>query len=126
MADLVDDTVPVLGTIAEEFRDGLELDAVGHRRGAVGIDVVDLRRIDTGLFGGGGHGAEAAVAVFRRGGDVIGVARHAVAEDFGIDLGAACLGVFVFLDHDDAGAFAHDEAVAILIIGARGGGRDRR
>ena len=66
------------------------------------------------------HAAIGAVAVLGRGGDVIGVAGHAVADDLGIDLGAARLGVLELLEHDDAGALAHDEAVAVLVIGARG------
>ena len=55
-----------------------------------------------------------------RRGDVIGVARQAIADDLGINLGAARLGVLIFLEHDDAGALAHHEAVAILVIGAAG------
>ena len=69
------------------------------------------------------HAAERAVAVLGRRGDVIGVARQAVADHFGIDLGAARLGVLVLLEHDDAGALAHDEAVAVLVVGPRGLGR---
>ena len=65
------------------------------------------------------HAAIGAVAVLGRRGDVIGVARHAVADDLGVDLGAARFGVLELLEHDDAGAFAHDEAVAVLVIGAR-------
>ena len=53
-------------------------------------------------------------------GDVVGVARQAVADHLGVDLRAARLGVLVFLEHDDAGALAHDEAVAVLVVGARG------
>ena len=54
---------------------------------------------------------------------MVGVARQAVADDLGIDLGAASLGVLVFLQHHHAGTLAHDEAVAILVVGARGPGR---
>ena len=78
------------------------------------------------------HGAEGAVAVLRRRGDVMGVARHAVADDLGIDLGAALLGMLEFLEHQHAGALAHDEAVAVLVPGPRAllgcvveGGRER-
>ena len=60
------------------------------------------------------HAAEGAVAIFGRRGDVIGVAGQAVADDLGVDLGAARLGVFELFQHDDAGALAHDEAVAVL------------
>ncbi len=61
------------------------------------------------------HAAEGAVAVLGRRGDVVGVAGHAVADDLGVDLRAALLGVLEFLEHDDAGALAHDEAVAVLV-----------
>ena len=67
-----------------------------------------------------------AIAVRRGRGDVVGVARHAVADQFGIDFRAALLGVLVFLQHHDAGALAHHEAVAILVIGTRGARRARR
>jgi hypothetical protein len=58
--------------------------------------------------------AAGAFGVRRR--DVIGVARHAVADHLAIDLGAALLGALIFLQHDNAGALAHDEAVAILVV----------
>ena len=66
------------------------------------------------------HGAEAAIAVFRRRGDVIGVARQAIAFHFAIDLRAARLGMLVLFEHHDAGALAHHEAVAVLVVGTRG------
>ena len=40
---------------------------------------------------------------------------HAVADDLGEDRGAAPLGEFQFLEHQDAGAFADHEAVAVLV-----------
>ncbi len=55
-----------------------------------------------------------------RRGDVVGIARQAVADDLGVDAGAARLRVLEFLEHDDAGALAHDEAVAVAVLGARG------
>ena len=66
------------------------------------------------------HRAKGAVAVRRRRGDVIGVARQAVADELGINLRAARLGMLVDLEHHAARALAHDETVAIAIIGARG------
>ena len=36
--------------------------------------------------------------------------------------GVAGLGALVFLEHDDACAFTHDEAITILVIGTRGSG----
>ena len=54
------------------------------------------------------------MALGRRG-DVIGVAGHAVTGHLRIDLRAALPRVFQFLQHQDAGALAHHEAVAILV-----------
>src|SRR3546814_9040672 len=69
---------------------------------------------------GRGHGPEPAVAVIRRGGDVVGVAGQAVAGHLGVDRGAASLRVLVLLEHDDAGALAHHEAVADFVPRPRG------
>src|SRR3546814_8633251 len=52
------------------------------------------------------------------GGHVIGVARQAIADHFGIDFRAAPLGPLIFLKHDHARALAHDEAVAVDVIGS--------
>ena len=54
---------------------------------------------------------------------VVAVRGGAVADDLAVDAGAARLGVLELLEHDDAGAAGDDEAVAVLVIGARG---DRR
>jgi len=83
-------------------------------------DVVDIRRHQPRPPDGSRHAAEGAVAVLGRRGDVIGVARHAIADDLAIDLRPARLRMLQLLEHDHAGALAHDEAVAILVIGARG------
>jgi len=45
------------------------------------------------------------------------IAGHAVADNLGIDLRAARLGVFEFLENDHAGSLAHHESVAILSYG---------
>ena len=93
-----------------------ELDRVGHRRGAVGVDVIDVGRLHPGLAQRHAHREFGALAFGMRRGDVVGIAREAVADDLGIDLRATRLGVLVFLEHDDPGAFAHHEAVAVLVI----------
>ena len=56
-------------------------------------------------------------------GDVAAVGAHAVAEHFGVDVGAAGLGVLQFLEHEHAGPFAQDEAVAVAVEGAAGARR---
>ena len=52
---------------------------------------------------------------------MVGVAAHAVADDLGQNGRAAAARVLVFLEHQNAGAFADDEAVAVA--GPRGGRR---
>ena len=52
-----------------------------------------------------------------------GVARHAVTDHLGIDLGVAVLGVLVLLEHQDAGALAHHKTVAGLVPGTGGARR---
>jgi len=85
----------------------------------VGVDVVDLVGGKSGALQGHQHAAVGAVAILGGGGDVIGIARQAVARHLGIDFGAARLGVLEFLEHQNARTHAHDEAVAILVIGTR-------
>ena len=52
---------------------------------------------------------------------MIGVARHAIADELGINPGAARLGVLIGFKNDAAGALAHDETVAVPVIRPRGG-----
>ena len=63
-----------------------------------------------------------ARAVGRDAGHVIGVGAHAVADDLGEDVCAAGLGELELFEDEDAGAFADDEAVAVLVEGAAGAG----
>ena len=51
---------------------------------------------------------------------MIGIAAHAISDQFAVNLCAACLGVLVFFKDNDAGAFAHDESVTILVPRAAG------
>ena len=55
-----------------------------------------------------------------RGGDVIGIARQAIANDFAVNLRAARLGPFIFFKHDNTSTFAHHKAVTIPVIRAAG------
>ena len=49
----------------------------------------------------------------------MGVARQSVADDLGVDARAARLRVLQRFKHDTAGAFAHDETIAVAVVGAR-------
>src|SRR6185436_16007691 len=53
---------------------------------------------------------------------VVRVGRHAVADDFRIDAGAATPGVLQFLEDQHAGPLADDEPVAVLVEGTAGPG----
>ena len=86
----------------------------------MGVDIVDVLGIELGPLQGGAHGALRPAAVLGRGRDVMSVTGKAVADDLGIDLGAAPLGMLELFQHDDAGTLAHDEAVAGLVPGTRG------
>src|SRR5579871_376231 len=113
-----------IGVVAEQPLDRAQLDLVAERgRGAVRVDVVDLVGRQPGAAQRVAHRAIGAVAVLRGRGQVIGVAGHAVTDDLGIDFGAARLGVLQLFEHEHAGAFAHDKAVAALVPRPRGGGR---
>ena len=61
------------------------------------------------------HRATRAVALVDRLDEVPRVGRRAVADDLGVDLRAARLGVLEVLEHQRAGALAEHEAVARLV-----------
>src|SRR3990167_2685551 len=90
-------------------------DIADRSRGAVGVEVVD-RRVD----GGQGllHAAHRTFATRRD--HVVAVGGGAIADDFGVDLGAALERVLQFFDHHHAAATGDDETVTLGIVGPRG------
>ena len=107
--------------LAEDVLDGLRFQCVAEgSRGGVGVDVVDFVGRDACDLEGGVHGAEAAFALGGHAGHVEGIGGHAVADDLGENLCAACFGELELFDDEDARAFADDEAVAILVEGTAG------
>src|SRR5215470_14656255 len=97
-----------------------ELDLVAdRRRGAVGINVVDLPRGNAGAFDCRVHASQRTLAILRWRGDVISVSREAIADELSINLRAAAFGVLIRFEHNNSGTFAHHEAVAITIVGTR-------
>ena len=100
---------------AEHLADRLDLLQIADRgRGRVRIDVVDRR---FHAFERHPHAAHRAFA--GRLHHVVAVGSGAVAGDFAIDARAARLGMLEFFQHHHAGAAGDDEAVAVLVIGAR-------
>ena len=111
----------LVGVAAEGLADGRRLTGVVEGRGgAVGVDVVHILQLEAAVGHGFGHGSGSALAVGGGRSDVIGVTGSAVADNFGVDLRAAGLGVFQLLQHQDAGALAHDETAALLVKGNGG------
>ena len=101
---------------AEDLLDGPRLGHVAELgAGAVGVDVVDVVGIEPGVLEGQLHGHGRAGAFGMRGGDVVGVGRAAGAEQLGVDRRAALAGVLELFEDEDAGPFAEDEAVAVLV-----------
>ena len=88
----------------------------------MGVDVAHLLRRHPGVGEGHGHGPGALSAAGGGGGDVVGVAGGAVAHHLAQDPGAPGPGVLQLLQHQDAGALAHDEAAAAGVKGDGGGG----
>ena len=88
----------------------------------MGVDIVDIFRVQAGLAQRHLHGTERArtFRMWRR--HVIGIAGQAITDHFAINLGTARLGPLIFFQHHHASAFAHHETIAILIIGAAGAG----
>ena len=64
------------------------------------------------------HAAHRALARGRH--HVVAVGGRAVADDLGVDLGAARLGVLELFQHQHAAAAGDHEAVAVDVVGARG------
>jgi len=85
----------------------------------MGVDVVNIFRRKSGALQRHLHGAEPAIAVFGRRGDVIGVAGKSIADNLAINFRAARFRSLIFFEHDKARPLAHEKAVAILVIGAR-------
>ena len=85
--DLVDDTASLSRVVAEAALDGQRLErVVVRRRGAVRVDVVDLRRARCRRSRAPSLITRTrAVAVLGRRGDVVRVGRHAVADQLGVD-----------------------------------------
>src|SRR5690606_5306252 len=103
--------------VAKDFADRLDLGAVTHRcRGGVRIDVVD-RLAD--ILQGHAHAAHRAFA--RRRDHVEAVRGGAIADDLAMDARTARLGMVEVLEDENAGTAGDDEAVAVLVISARGG-----
>src|SRR5262245_24064111 len=107
------------GGIADQTMHRAKLDLVAERcRGAVGIDIVDLDRGDAGTLDRRIHAAQRAIAVFGRCRDVMGIAGESIADELGVNLRTATLGVLISLEHHHARALTHHETVPVAVVWA--------
>ena len=79
------------------------------------VDIVDIRGGETGPLQRRFHSAEPAVAIFGRRRDMVGVARHPVPLDLGIDGRTSGSGMLELLQYNNARAFAHHKPVTPLV-----------
>src|SRR5580692_8618469 len=111
----------IFRVVAKNPFEGARFDYIPDRGGgAVRVDVADVFRLELGVLDGGAHDAVCAVAVGGGLRDVVGVAGHAVADDFGEDGGVAFLRVLQGFEDEDAGAFTNYETVAAGVERAAG------
>src|SRR5450759_796756 len=107
--------------LAKQISDGVSFERIADgRRGAVGVDVADDARIELRVAQRVAHDAETAFVLGGGLSHVIRVRAHAVADDFGQDGSVPAAGMLEFFENQDAGAFAHHEAVAVLVPGTAG------
>ena len=76
------------------------------------VDVVDILGLQTGVVKGALHHELGTQTLRVRGGDVVSVGTHALANHLGVDLCTTGLGVLQLLKDEAACALAHDETVA--------------
>lgn len=107
------------GGFPEDIFDGHGFGFVAERgAGAVGVDVIDIARVELSVGEGVGHGPCSTAAMFVWGGDMAGVARPAVADDLAVDACAASFRMLKFFEDQDTAAFAEDESVSVGIEGS--------
>ena len=75
---------------------------------------------DSGIAQRIAHDTEPTLVLRSWLGHVVRVAAHAVADNFGNDVGSACFGVFQLFQDQDARAFADHESVAVFVPGTAG------
>ena len=84
------------------------------------VDVIDILRLESGVLNGVAHDPIAAIPVFRRRGDMMGVAAHPVSHHLGQNPGAPAPRRLQFFEDQHTRAFSHHESVAILVPGPAG------
>src|SRR5258708_11542294 len=103
------------------YSNGVRFERVADgRRGAVGVEVADDAGIELRIAQRVAHDAEPSFVLGGGLRHVIRVRGHTVANYFRQDGSAAAASMLEFFENQDAGAFAHHEAIAVLVPGPAG------
>ena len=97
------------------------VEVIHRRRGAVGVNISNLFRIDPGVFKGHPNAACSPFPTGCGGGKVIGVAGQTIADHFTINPGAPFFCGLVLFENHNAGALPHDKTVTVLFKGPGSG-----
>jgi hypothetical protein len=105
-----------IGVIAEDFFDGQRFDLIIDRRtGPMGIDIINVFGIQTGITEGHLHATDGATT-FRMGvRDTVGIGGRSVTNNLAINPCSTAFGVFKFLQNHHPRTFTQDETVAITV-----------
>ena len=118
------DKEAVFGMVAEDGFERLRFANVSDgSRSAVGVDIINVFRLHSGVFESHLHAACGTFAFGQGGCQVVGIGTDAVADELSIDMSSAFCSVFQRFENHDTGAFAHDEAVAVYVERTGGGSR---
>src|SRR5579875_1671718 len=88
--------------------------------GGVGIDVIDILRITTGVAEGFADGGKGWLRIGAGNDHVEGIAPRSVAGHFSIDMGAAATGQASRFEHKNGAAIAHDKTITLTVERSRG------
>ena len=106
----------LVGVLAKHGLDGKRLNAIVHARArTVGVDVVDVVNAEPCVGQRQPDARRCSPALGMRVRDPVGIGGRAVADQFAMDVSAAPLRVFEFLQHHHGRALAKHEAVAVVV-----------
>ena len=108
----------ILCRIAPDRLDGLGFSLIIQMGGrTMCIDIVHIRSLHAGIIQSQLHALRLIFAVRSRARDMIGIRIGAVANQFSINVCAACFGMIQTLQNNQASSLTHDKTAARLVKG---------